>query len=194
MFRSKGGNRLHHSGKGAKMGRPVRVQAEALERARRDVREAQSAAQLRAALAVVLPVDCGLSARETGVALGRQAAWVSRTRNQYMSGKAEFSGLEARGGRRNQLFTDAKEIDLVKEAIINSERSWQSVRRELRLVLMKETDSDPAESTISAMLSRVAPKIVPGCDVWDLRKWRHKVAAMLRTEKELHSFMFPYRR
>lgn len=157
------------------------------------MQDAQSAAQLRAALAVLLPAEFGLSIKQTAASLGRNPIWVSRTRNQYLAGKTEFAGPEARGGRRNQLFPDAKEVELVKVAIMNAGRTWRSVRKELRDLFLKKSDIDPADSTITAILSRTAPKLLPDGDVWELQRWRLKLAEIYRAERDLHSMIKSHR-
>lgn len=170
------------------MVRPIRTGALALQRARRDVRSTQSAAQLRAALAVLLPAEVGLTIEQTARALGRNPSWVSRTRNRFISGDADFAGPEARGGRRRQLLTPARELALVKQALVRNRGSWRHLRQDLRELLQTELDSDPAASTVTAILTRAAAQLLPNGKIWELNRWSGHLAEICRTEAHLASF------
>jgi transposase len=71
-----------------------------LEMARQRVRTAKSADELRAALAVVLPLDPGLSLAQTAKALGRSASVVCRLRTRYCK---EAQGQESARRPKRQL-------------------------------------------------------------------------------------------
>ena len=87
-----------------------------LQKARADVASAVTATQLRAALAVTLPLVLGLSLAETGAAIGKTSAWVGRTRMRYIKGPRKEKPPEGRGGRRNCLLTLAEEKHFVEKA------------------------------------------------------------------------------
>jgi hypothetical protein len=162
------------------LSRSVRVEDEAVERARRDVRDARSAAQLRAAQAVLMPVDLGLSLKQTAKVLGRNTTWVSRTRNEYINGKAVFS--DTRGGRQHSLLSPQSEIEAVKDAVMKAGRPGQrkTVRQVLRQVLKARLGTDPSEGALTSILLRVASKVLVGGTPAELERWSAQISAFFR--------------
>lgn len=77
--------------------------ADRLEWAREVLAQARTVEQLRQAQAVVLPLDYGLSLRQTARAIGRSVTWTCRLRNRLLAGEIVGDGQrQARGGRRRQ--------------------------------------------------------------------------------------------
>lgn len=139
-----------------------------MQRALAAVRLAQTADELRVAQAALLPL-LGLSIELTAQAIGRKRHWVTRNRVRYLRAEDAQPSPLARGGRRNQLVSRESEVDLVKRAIISSRAGWdKTIRGELRFLLAKVTRRDPAESTLTAILARVAPVLLPGADISEL--------------------------
>jgi hypothetical protein len=163
------------------MGRPVRFTSEAIERARKDLSQAQTAAHLRAAQAVLLPADHGLSVEQTAAILGRHPTWVSRTRNQYINGKSDFSE-EKRGGRRHQLLSADEEVAMVKRALLMARgpRGGKTIRLTLRALLLEKLGFAPSEGALTGILTRAAPKLVAGCTPNELEDWSVNLTAFWR--------------
>ncbi|MEJ8837628.1 helix-turn-helix domain-containing protein [Ramlibacter sp. AN1133] len=154
-----------------------------------------SAAQLRAALAVLLPAQQGLSLTQTAAALGRNPTWVSRTRNAYMEGQAHFAGLEARGGRRGGMMASLEmEVSLVKEAILKSADTGRSVRQQMRELLVKQRGTDPSPSTITAILERTAPRLLSNGNAREVERWSARLAEVYKAEAELDFWRSPAKR
>lgn len=87
------------------MARPARG-ADNAEWAREIAARAQTVEQLRQALAVVLPLDHGLSLEQTAQAIGRSVTWTCRLRNRFLAGEIVGDGQRpSRGGRRRQHMT-----------------------------------------------------------------------------------------
>ncbi len=150
------------------MGRPPAVVDSAVERASELVRLTDDVDTLRAAQAVLLPLQ-GLTLEQTAQIVGRDRYWVSRARNRLLRDKPPPS---KHGGRRRSLVMEDQEVALVKEAIAQPDASLGervSVRQALRVLLDERTERPVSESTITQMLDRVAPKIVPAASASDLQ-------------------------
>jgi transposase len=66
--------------------------------------------QLRQAQAVVLPLEYGLSLKQTARAIGCSVTWTCRLRNRFLAGEIAGDGQrQARGGRRRQNMTPEQE-------------------------------------------------------------------------------------
>lgn len=143
--------------------------SEVLERARRDIAHAKTVEQLRTAQAVVLPLDPGLSLAETAKVVGRSAAWVARERRRYINGDTLFSFRLPRGGRRNQLMSEEDEIAIVKRGItLAAYRLWTPPRNVIRELIEEKVGDVISDSTLNAILARVARKTIPGGRARDL--------------------------
>jgi transposase len=87
-----------------------------LQQARNLLRRAGSAAQLRAAQAVLFVDEHGLSLRQTAAMLGCSAATVSRLRRQFAAAPEEAGTVNERwGGRRRENLAPDQEQQLLEE-------------------------------------------------------------------------------
>lgn len=86
-------------------------------RAGRALIRAKTANELRTAQAVALPLLLGLTVSQTARAVGRSAAWVSRGRRRFIDELERPIG-KPRGGRRNELVSEAEEFALIMEACV----------------------------------------------------------------------------
>lgn len=136
---------------------------QAIQVARKAICEADDADGLRVAQAVLLPL-LGLSLEQTAEIVGRSRYWVSRVRNQSLQGKSRTPSK--RGGRRRALVPEDEEVQLVRLAIQQPNEVFPhrrvTVRQALRALLDERSDNAVAESTVTAMLKRVAPKVFEG--------------------------------
>ena len=170
------------------MGRPPAVADRAMERAIELIRLTDDGDTLRAAQAVLLPL-LGFTLEQTVQVVGRDRYWVSRARNRLLRGGPPPA---RHGGRRRSLVKDDREVALVKKAIAQAggpTGSSVSVRQALRALLDKRAGQSVSESTITQILNRAAPKILPGASASELqsvalalsRQWYYeeRVAFML---------------
>lgn len=154
------------------------------------MRAAQTAEELRAAQAVLMPL-LGYSLDDTATVLGRSRHWVSSIRNRTMRGEKPPG---PRGGRRQAILQLDEEATLVKEGILQrgvwpGER--KSLRAYLRDALSAQSESPPSESTVTALLDRAAPQLLQnrrarGTDLVqlanrlaDLWRWQETIAGYL---------------
>lgn len=108
---------------------------ELLQQARNAVKQAKTIEDLRIAQAVLLPLEFGLSIRQTGLALGRSATWVSRSRCEFIK-QSQRNELPVKpvkqngyGGRRNQILALDDELpfmEFVAEKNAAIHRAWRS--------------------------------------------------------------------
>jgi hypothetical protein len=156
------------------MARPL-TGREHIDRALDVAARTQNADELRMALAVVLPLESGLSIEETGQAIGRSRSWVAHARRRFFQeGRPNREPRPGRGGRRRSLLTVEEETVLVRKAVIAHYRKMFrgiSVRHELRELLARRIDGGASESAISGILRRVAAVWFPGGNgVWDISR------------------------
>ncbi len=160
------------------MPRPVNHSASAEQRAHRILQETSDIQELRAAQAYLLPL-AGLTLDQTALMLGRDRYWVSRTRNRFIRGQKPLQ----HGGRRHSLVPEDQELTMVKLAIVESGIDApligrRSLRQHLRAVLERLTKAEVAESTITALLDRVAPKLITGATSTEIQQidyWLERV-------------------
>lgn len=126
---------------------------EVLARAQADAKSAETADQLRAALAVTMPLVLGLSLAQTGEAIGKSAAWVGRTRMRYIKGPRKEKLPEKRGGRRHSLIRPDLEVQAVRLAA-KRDRLGRRYIAELRKVLIEFLKKDVSRSTAFKMWHR----------------------------------------
>ena len=85
-----------------------------LEQANVAIGEAKSVDELRAAQAVVLPLEYGLSLAQTAGAIGVSVRWASALRNRYLRiARGEEAPRPRRGGRRRQNLTPEEEAEFL---------------------------------------------------------------------------------
>jgi hypothetical protein len=91
--------------------------------------DASTAEELRVALAVALPLQHGLSLKETAAVLGRSVGWVALHRKSFINGERRASsGNDRHGGRRNQLLPpdeEAEFLEAVCTSYIEMHRNWR---------------------------------------------------------------------
>ena len=136
------------------MGRQSTGQS-SLTQARMDAVNAKTADELRVALAVILPLDYGLTLAETGEALGKPLGWVARNRRRYINGSPEKKAVSLqRGGRRNNLLTLEEEVYYVTEAVARG-KFWGSTEAQLQKLLKTRLGRVIALSTAYKLVRRV---------------------------------------
>lgn len=81
-----------------------------LEAAKACLVRAKTVAELRQAQAVVLPLECGLSLKQTAQVIGVSVGWACQLRTRFMRGEGvPGQGPRRRGGRRRENMTAAQE-------------------------------------------------------------------------------------
>jgi len=81
------------------MARPRRGK-EVLERARDTLRKARRAEELREAQAVVLPLEFGLTLKQTAEVIGKSVRWTTQLRSEFIRRGGPHHPAEARWRRR----------------------------------------------------------------------------------------------
>lgn len=142
-----------------------------LAQAHLDAASAKTADQLRVALAVILPLEYGLTLIQTGEAIGKTSGWVARNRRRYINGPSERKNAlpRQRGGRRNSLLSFAEEIYFVTEAVSRG-KFWGSTEKQLQNLLKARLGRVIAISTAYKMVRRVIsgnPEIAKVANIFD---------------------------
>lgn len=127
----------------------------AIERARQVIAKAKTVEQLRQVQAVLLPLEHGLSLADTARMLGLSLGWVCRLRNAFIRGKEVGDGsVPARGGRRRQNFTLAREEAVLQPFLERAAIGGVLVVPELKPLLEAELGRPMALSSVYNLLHR----------------------------------------
>ena len=127
----------------------------AIERARQVIAQAKTVEPLRQAQAVLLPLEHGLSLADTARMLGLSLGWVCRLRNAFIRGKEVGDGsVPARGGRRRQNFTLAREEAVLQPFLERAAIGGVLVVPELKPLLEAELGRPMALSSVYNLLHR----------------------------------------
>ena len=122
-------------------------------RAREALTQAQTTEQLRQAIAVLLPLDYGLSLEQTAQILGHSIMWTSRLRNRFLSGDV-YDAAPRRGGRYNQHMTEEYELEIIAPYVAQaSDGSTLNVKK-IKSEIEATIGSYVALSTVYKMLRR----------------------------------------
>jgi hypothetical protein len=134
---------------------------DALERARSVIKSAKTIEDLQAAQSVLLPLEFGLTIDQTAAAIGKHPSWVSRTRRRFISAE-DKTPPATRGGRRHGTVSEEDEVQLVKRALVLSNRiGGPGIHGQLR-ELLEERGLNPHPSTVTAIMQRVTSKLFSG--------------------------------
>jgi len=126
----------------------------------------------------------GVTLDQTAAMIGRDRWWTSRARNRYLRGEPP----PAHGGRRRAHFSSDEEFDFVKLAIrglVDRHYRNRSVREALRELLDRRTDEPVAESTITDLIRRTAPRIIAGASAADIESVAWALRALWRLEERI---------
>lgn len=88
----------------------------------------ETAADLRAALAITLPDQFGLTLKQTATALDRSVSWVAKTRARALADPEHAAPKTSHGGRRNQVLPAEEEDGFMEDVCrvyIKIHRDWR---------------------------------------------------------------------
>lgn len=163
------------------------VGSDTLESARALVQRASSAAELREALAVVLPAALDLTLRDTAKVLGRSTSWVADARRRFAERRNGAPAKRSHGGRRNQILppeAEAAFMDEVCRVYIKMHKDWRHgiargpkayaathVRFEehVRLALERYAKRPISRATAYNLMARVGRQRFQGYEAWNWR-------------------------
>ncbi len=138
-----------------------------------------------AAQAYLLPA-LGTSLDDTSIALGRDRFWVSRARNRFLKGLPPLK----HGGRRNELFSEVEEVEIVKLAFIKARGrigERVSLRDTLRALLDDRLGHAVSDSTITEMLARMLRRYVPEADMAFMWRLEGVLGLLFSAEEDVRS-------
>lgn len=130
-------------------GRAVLAQAKAVLETARNVDE------LKMAQAVVLPLELGLTLRQTAAAIGVSPGWVCRLRRRFERiVRGEESPKQPRGGRRRELLTPEQEAAFLAPYLEEAKAGGVLVVPPIQAALESHLGRPVALSTVYRMLHR----------------------------------------
>lgn len=163
------------------------VNTDMLELARQRVASASTAAELREALAALLPGEIGLTLHQTAQLLGRSHSWVANARHRFTQRPDRAPAQRAHGGRRNQIMPAEEEaafMDEVCRVYIKIRRDWRrgntrgpkayaalQVRLEehVRLALERHAGRPVSRATAYNLMARVGRQRFQDYEAWNWR-------------------------
>jgi hypothetical protein len=130
--------------------------ADQLLAARKLLRTAKTAEELRAAQAVVLPLELGLSLKQTAQAIGRSVGATCNLRTRYCKiGRGEREAPRSKRALRNRAnATLAREAQILDEVLAGAMRGGVVVVPPLQKKVEQRLGKAVALSTIYRMLAR----------------------------------------
>jgi transposase len=96
------------------MARPIRISVKVVARAREVVKATDNLEDFRAALAVLLPADAGLTQQKTAAMLGVGTASINRLQKRIGIGRSPSPRARNWGGRRRSLLSYEEELEFLK--------------------------------------------------------------------------------
>jgi transposase len=124
--------------------------------ARELLRTAQTAAELRAAQAVLLPLELGISIEETAKAIGRSIRWTCSMRTRYgrIARCEEEAPRTKRSLRNRAIATLEQEAQILNEVLVEAAQGGVVIVPPLKEKVEKRLGKRVALSTIYRMLAR----------------------------------------
>ena len=116
------------------------------------IQNTKSAAQLRRAQAVVLPLLYGLNLDQTAEATGLSKSWASKVRNAFVG--VEDEKLPKQGGRHRQCFTREAEAQLLQPFLAEAAKGEILVFSQIKPALEKALGRPMALTTAYNILHR----------------------------------------
>jgi transposase len=164
------------------MARPARGR-EAVEQAKQAIAAAKSAEELRAAQALLLPLEYGLTLAQTAVAIGVSVRWACTMRNRFARiARGEEAPKARRGGRKRQNLTVEQEREFLAPFLVEAEGGGVLVVSAIHLALERRLGRKVALSSVYNLLHRhgwrkLAPdRRHPQADVQAQEAWKKNFA------------------
>lgn len=140
------------------MTRPRKIDQDVTLRAREVVRKTKDATELRQALAILLPADCGCTLEETAAAIGVGRATVPRFqasfRNSCHSAFPVVSNRTRWGGRRRALMSEKQEREFLEPWAEQAKKGQVLVLSPIRAALAQRIGRSVAASVVYRFLER----------------------------------------
>jgi transposase len=136
------------------MARPIHINVRLVAKATRTVKATQSLDDFKSALAVLLPVQVGLTLTETAKLLGVGTASVNRMQDRLDTSRTSGSGRRNWGGRRRSLLTPQEEVDFLKPWAEQAREAGLLVLSPIRAALAQRIGHPVKASVVWRLLAR----------------------------------------
>jgi transposase len=164
------------------MARPPKGR-DVLKQAEKAIASAKTAEELRAAQAVVLPLQFGLSVARTAEAMGVSVGWASTLRNRFVRiARGDEAPKQKRGGRRRQNLSSEEEERFLAPFLDEAKSGGVIVVGPIRQALEEKLARKVALSSVYNLLHRhgwrkLAPdRRHPQADVEAQEAWKKNSA------------------
>ncbi len=160
------------------MARPARGM-DVLEQAKAGIATAKTVEALRAAQALVLPLEFGLKLGQTAAAIGVSVGWACTLRNRFLRvARGEEAPRQKRGGRQRQNLTPEEEVRFLEPFLETAKGGGVLVVSSIRQALEDKLGRKVALSSVYNLLHRhgwrkLAPdRRHPQADVQAQEDWK----------------------
>ena len=136
------------------MSRPIRINLKRVVKAKQAVKAAQNLDEYRAALAVLLPAQLGLTLKRTAELLGVGTASINRMQSRLDGSRTAASRGRNWGGRRKSLLTLAEEIRFLKPWAEKAKAAGLLVLSPIRAALSERIGHPVRASVVWRLLAR----------------------------------------
>ena len=136
------------------MARPIRINVKLVAKAKQTVKTTRSLDDFRAALAVLLPAEAGLTLADTATLLGVGTASVNRLQARYAAYRTSSSGKRNWGGRRKSLLPLQEEVEFLKPWAEQARTAGLLVLSPIRSALAQRIGQPVKASVVWRLLAR----------------------------------------
>ena len=125
---------------------------EVLEKAKKLMRKAKSAKEIRICQAVIFPLE-GLTLKQTAEKLGRSVRWVSRNRSEFIASKG-FPVKASPGGRHNYNMSKEDEVKFLNQLQEQAQKGMLVTATQIHIELEKYLGRHVPRSSVYNLLHR----------------------------------------
>jgi transposase len=136
------------------MARPIRISVKVVARARQVVKATDDLDEFRAALAVLLPAEAGLTQERTAAMLGVGTASINRLQKRIGSERGASPRARNWGGRRRSLLSYEEELEFLKPWAERAQDAGLLVLSPIRAALAQRVGHPVKASVVWRLLAR----------------------------------------
>jgi len=125
-----------------------------LAKAKKMLPNAKSAREVRQLQALLLPVEFGLSLKQTAMVTGVSVGWISQLRNSLIKNKCFFCEHPKRGGRYHHNLTPDEEVEFLAPFLEKTGKGGIYTVRDIKCALEKRLGRKVALASIYNLLHR----------------------------------------
>lgn len=125
-----------------------------LGKAKKLLKKAQTAEELRQLQSVILPLEHGFSMEQTAAITGVSPSWANKLRSQFIKSGGKFTSKPRRGGRRREKLTLEEEVTFLSPFFDKVKDGGELVIKEIKHALDERLGQESALATVYNILHR----------------------------------------